>query len=119
MTQSWQIACPRCRWPNSGANARCAKCGQPLRQVPGMLVAGKKAGASMASDSAPAAPPAKVAQPGGFFPRLIALILDVLILAVITVPVRLLWEAQVGPTVVKPGTTPESLALSDLQQAVV
>ncbi|MEA2645823.1 MAG: hypothetical protein QOE92_906, partial [Chloroflexota bacterium] len=69
--QSWQIACPRCGWANSGAEVRCMKCGYGFAQRPGMLVAGE-------SQSARAAPPPAVltARPGGFLPRLIGFIVD-------------------------------------------
>src|SRR5947209_1387256 len=90
--QSWQISCPRCGWSNSGAERRCMKCGQPLRTAPGLLVAGQTGGAVVG----PAAAPKRVVQPGGFFPRLIAVIIDGLILAVIVVPAYLLWQAGVA-----------------------
>lgn len=107
-TQSWQIPCPRCGWANSGALTRCAKCGQPLGARPGMLVAGQ-------SLSARAERPAstKVAKPGGFLPRLIALIIDLMILGVILLPINALWAAQLAPLEIKPDT---NLALETLQR---
>lgn len=92
--QSWQIACPRCGWANSGSQTRCMKCGQPLRTAPGLLVAGQSASAAIA----PKAPPRRITQPGGFFPRLIALIIDILILSVFSTLVWVVWTSQLVPT---------------------
>ncbi|HXA43552.1 MAG TPA: RDD family protein [Candidatus Solibacter sp.] len=89
--ESWQTICPRCGWANSGAERKCLKCGQALRTSPGLLVAGQTAGSAIAPQ---ATPPKRVVQPGGFFPRLIALIVDVLILGVVVVPVIYLWVGQ-------------------------
>src|SRR5258708_34344971 len=89
--ESWQTICPRCGWANSGAERRCMKCGQPLRTSLGLLIAGQTAGRATAPQSL--APANRVVQPGGFFPRLIAAIIDGLLLAVIIVPVICLWQA--------------------------
>jgi uncharacterized RDD family membrane protein YckC len=95
--ESWQNTCPRCGWANSGAERRCMKCGQPLRTSPGLLVAGESASSAIAPTSQPKT--RRVVQPGGFFPRLIAIIIDTLILAVVTVPIAYLVLAQrVTPT---------------------
>jgi|GEM_PF-3407638 len=95
--ESWQNTCPRCGWANSGAERRCMKCGQPLRTSPGLLVAGESASSAIAPTSQPET--RRVVQPGGFFPRLIATIIDTLILAVVTVPIAYLVLAQrVTPT---------------------
>ena len=95
--ESWQNTCPRCGWANSGAERRCMKCGQPLRTSPGLLVAGESASSAIAPTSQPKT--RRVVQPGGFFPRLIATIIDTLILAVVTVPIAYLVLAQrVTPT---------------------
>jgi uncharacterized RDD family membrane protein YckC len=58
-----------------------------------MLVAGQRAGSVIA----PQAPAIQIAQPGGFFARLIAYILDSLLLGVLYVPMYLLWQAQKQP----------------------
>lgn len=107
-TQSWQIPCPRCGWANSGALTRCAKCGQPLAARPGMLVAGQ-------SLSARAERPAsnKVAKPGGLLPRLIALIIDLMLLGAVILPINALWVAQLAPIEIRPDT---NLALEILQR---
>jgi uncharacterized RDD family membrane protein YckC len=110
--QSWQIVCPRCRWSNSGAERRCGKCGQPLRTAPGLLVAGESGGNVIA----PKAPPRRVVQAGGFFPRLIAVIIDVLILAVILVPVYYLWHAQLSQIHLDPGAVNQNNPFSSFQQ---
>lgn len=89
--ESWQTICPRCGWANSGAERKCMKCGQPLRTSPGLLVAGQSAGSAIAPQATAAK---RVVQPGGFFPRLIAQIVDALILGVIVVPVIYLWVGQ-------------------------
>jgi uncharacterized RDD family membrane protein YckC len=89
--QSWQNTCPRCGWANSGAEKRCLKCGQALRTSPGLLVAGQSASSAIAPS---AQAKRRVVQPGGFFPRLIALIVDVLILSVVAVPVAFLVLSQ-------------------------
>src|SRR5258708_3725568 len=89
--ESWQTICPRCGWANSGAERKCMKCGQPLRTSPGLLVAGQSAGSAIAPQAIRAK---QVVQPGGFFPRLIAQIVDGLILGVIVVPVIYLWVGQ-------------------------
>src|ERR1700694_4421293 len=107
--QSWQIACPRCGWSNSGAERRCGKSGQSLRTAPGLLVAGEGGGNVIA----PKAPPRGVAQPGGFFPRLIAVIIDALILAVILVPVYYLWRAQLGQVHLDSNAVNQPNAFSD------
>ncbi|HEY8739156.1 MAG TPA: RDD family protein [Candidatus Dormibacteraeota bacterium] len=106
--QSWQIPCPRCGWANSGALTRCAKCGQTLGGRPGMLVAGQ-------SLSAKAERPvsSKIAKPGGFLPRLIALIIDSMILLVVLLPIYALWVAQLAPLEIKPDT---NLAMESLQR---
>ena len=90
--ESWQNTCPRCGWANSGTERRCMKCGQPLRTSPGLLVAGESASSAIAPTSQPET--RRVVQPGGFFPRLIAIIIDTLILAVVTVPIAYLVLAQ-------------------------
>jgi uncharacterized RDD family membrane protein YckC len=90
--QSWQNTCPRCGWANSGAEKRCLKCGQALRTSPGLLVAGQSASSAIAPSAQ--AKMRRVVQPGGFFPRLIAFIVDVLILSVVAVPVALLVLSQ-------------------------
>ncbi|HXO66831.1 MAG TPA: RDD family protein, partial [Candidatus Dormibacteraeota bacterium] len=110
--QSWQIVCPRCRWSNSGAEKRCGKCGQPLRTAPGLLVAGE----SGVNIVAAAAAPRRVIQAGGFFPRLIAVIIDTLILAVILVPVYYLWRAQLSEIRLDPNAVSQSNPFSSLQQ---
>jgi uncharacterized RDD family membrane protein YckC len=110
--QSWQILCPRCRWSNSGAERRCGKCGQPLRTAPGLLVAGEVGGNILA----PKAPPKRVVQAGGFFPRLIAVIIDFLILAVILVPVYYLWHAQLGQVHLDPSAATQNNPFSAFQQ---
>jgi uncharacterized RDD family membrane protein YckC len=97
--QSWQIGCPKCGWSNSGAEKRCIKCGQPLRTAPGLLVAGE----SSAQVAAPKAPPRRVVQPGGFFPRLIAVIIDGFIISVILVPIFYLWLGTKGAVHLDPG----------------
>jgi uncharacterized RDD family membrane protein YckC len=70
-----------------------------LRTAPGLLVAGQSASSAIA----PAAQPKtrRLVQPGGFFPRLIALIIDGLILSVVIVPVLYLVLGQT-PTHVTP-----------------
>lgn len=102
--ESWQNVCPRCGWANSGAEPRCMKCGQPLRTSPGLLVAGQ----SSAAAHSPTATSRRVVQPGGFFPRLIALIIDACILGVITVPLVFLWVAQATSpaAAIAPATNP-------------
>src|SRR5258708_28982938 len=90
--ESWQTICPRCGWANSGAERRCMKCGQPLRTSPGLLVAGESAGSAIAARGLD--PPNRVTRPGGFFPRLIAVIIDGLLLSVIIIPVIYLWAGQ-------------------------
>jgi uncharacterized RDD family membrane protein YckC len=94
--ESWQNTCPRCGWANSGAERRCMKCGQPLRTSPGLLVAGQSASSAISPSSQPKT--RRVVQPGGFFPRLIAIIIDTLILGVVTVPIVYLFLAQTTPT---------------------
>jgi uncharacterized RDD family membrane protein YckC len=110
--QSWQIVCPRCRWSNSGAERRCGKCGQPLRTAPGLLVAGEVGGNIIA----PKAPPKRVVQAGGFFPRLIAVIIDILILGVILVPVYYLWHAQLSQVHLDPSAAAQNNPFSAFQQ---
>ena len=75
------------------------KCGQPLRTAPGLLVAGESA----AEVVAPKAPPRRVVQPGGFFPRLIAIIIDGFILSVVLVPIFYLWLGTKTPLHLDPG----------------
>ncbi|MGI8608595.1 MAG: RDD family protein [Candidatus Dormibacteria bacterium] len=96
--QSWQIPCPRCGWANSGAHLRCSKCGQPLGARPGLLVAGQSL-----SGKGERPISTKVAKPGGFLPRLIALIIDSLILLVVLFPVTALWSLQLAPVKVESG----------------
>lgn len=91
--QSWQNTCPRCGWANSGAEKRCLKCGQALRTSPGLLVAGQSASSAIAPSAQ--AKSRRVVQPGGFFPRLIAFIVDALILSVVAVPVAFLVLSQI------------------------
>jgi len=113
MTESWQIVCPRCRWANSGANSKCAKCGRPLRQAPGMLRAGERLGTAR-----PTTTP-RVVQPGGFLPRLIALIVDGLILSLLGIGIYFLWAAQLRPTQVAAGSTVSQLQQQALEQVVI
>jgi uncharacterized RDD family membrane protein YckC len=110
--QSWQILCPRCRWSNSGAERRCGKCGQPLRTAPGLLVAGESGG----NVAAPQAPPRRVVQAGGFFPRLIAVIIDTAILGVILVPVYYLWHDQLSQIHLDPNAVNQDSSLQQLAQ---
>src|ERR1700682_91660 len=112
--QSWQIVCPRCRWSNSGAERRCGKCGQPLRTAPGLLVAGESGGNIVAAN----APPKRVVQAGGFFPRLIAVIIDTLILAVVLVPVYYLWRAQLSQVHLDPNAVNQNNVFSEQLRAV-
>jgi len=79
------------------------KCGQPLRTSPGLLVAGQSASSAIAPSSQPTR--RRVVQPGGFFPRLIATIIDNLILAVVVVPIAFLVLGQT-PTHVAAGAEP-------------
>ena len=72
------------------------KCGQPLRTSPGLLVAGQSASSAISPSSQ--AKTHRVVQPGGFFPRLIAIIIDALILGVVAVPIIYLFLAQTTPT---------------------
>ncbi|HEV1998533.1 MAG TPA: RDD family protein [Candidatus Dormibacteraeota bacterium] len=51
----------------------------------------------------------KVAKPGGFLPRLIALIVDSLILLVVLFPVMTLWTLQLTPVKVESGVPPSGL----------
>ena len=69
-----------------------------------MLVAGQ-------SQSHKAELPAstKIAKPGGFLPRLIALIVDSLILLVILFPIMALWASQLAPTRLDPGGSHSTL----------
>ena len=107
-TQSWQVPCPRCGWANSGALTKCAKCGQLLGARPGMLVAGQSLSARPEQPRS-----SKVAKPGGFLPRLIALIVDLMILGAILLPINALWVAQLAPLEIKPDT---NVAFETLQR---
>jgi uncharacterized RDD family membrane protein YckC len=107
-TQSWQVPCPRCGWANSGALTRCAKCGQPLGARRGMLVAGQSLSVKAEQPRS-----SKVARPGGFLPRLIALIVDLMILGAILLPINALWAAQLAPLDIKPDT---NVAFETLQR---
>ncbi|MDQ6747634.1 MAG: RDD family protein, partial [Candidatus Dormibacteraeota bacterium] len=49
------------------------------------------------------APATKVARAGGFFPRLIALIVDSMILTLLFVPMYALWVSQLSPVAFTPG----------------
>ena len=51
----------------------------------------------------------KVARPGGFLPRLIALIIDSLVLLVILFPVMALWTLQLTPAKLENGAPPSGL----------
>ncbi|MFN2462641.1 MAG: RDD family protein, partial [Candidatus Dormibacteria bacterium] len=95
-TPSWQIPCPRCGWANSGALTKCAKCGQPLGSRPGMLVAGKTL-----SRPDERIVTSRVAKPGGFIPRLTALVIDTIILVVVILPLYALWASQLAAIQVK------------------
>jgi uncharacterized RDD family membrane protein YckC len=95
--QSWQIQCRRCGWANSGAEVRCMKCGFQLPQRPGMLIAGESAAAKIHQEA-----PTKVAQPGGFFPRLIAFLIDWSILGAVGVVLFFVWQAALTPTSIDP-----------------
>jgi uncharacterized RDD family membrane protein YckC len=79
------------------------KCGWALRTSPGLLVAGQSASTSIA----PAAQPKtrRLIQPGGFFPRFIAIIIDACILGVVIVPVVFLILNQTPTTVTPTGET--------------
>lgn len=97
--QSWQVACPRCGWANSGANEQCAKCGQRLGRPTGLLVAGQSSSQNLPG----AVAAAQILQPGGFFPRLIAYIIDTLILTAVNIVVTALWaQFQAHSSVVNP-----------------
>ena len=91
--QSWQIQCRRCGYANSGAEVRCGKCGFPLPHRPGLLVAGSGA----AKKAAAGASSTKVAQPGGFLPRLIAFIIDWAILGAVYLLIYFVWQATLTP----------------------
>jgi uncharacterized RDD family membrane protein YckC len=55
----------------------------------------------------------KMARPGGFLPRLIALIIDAMILAAVILPINALWAAQLAPVEIKADT---NLAMETLQR---
>src|SRR5438132_1467947 len=82
--QSWQVQCPRCRWANSGAQMQCMKCGYPLPSRAGHLVAGSRLEAR---------PQERVFQPAGVLPRLVAFIVDLIILGAVTFVIGIIWQA--------------------------
>jgi uncharacterized RDD family membrane protein YckC len=67
-----------------------------------MLVAGQSMGARPQE-----APRTKIAKPGGFFPRLIALVIDNMILIVLFIPLYALWVSQLSPLAFTPGANIE------------
>ncbi|MFY9615140.1 MAG: RDD family protein, partial [Candidatus Dormiibacterota bacterium] len=109
--QSWQIQCRRCGWANSGAEVRCGKCGYALPQRPGMLVAGSSSATAVST-----AAPVKIAQPAGFWVRLVALLLDSVLLLVILTVVVFIWIATLTPTHIDPSNPARSLIESQVVQ---
>ena len=89
------------------------KCGFALPYRPGMLVAGQSAGAA-----ARQAPSVKIAQPAGFMVRLVAFIIDWMILGVIWLAVWFLWANTLAPTHFDP-KAPTAQLLADRSQQVI
>ncbi len=109
--QSWQIQCRRCGWANSGAELKCMKCGHALPYRPGMMVAGQSASAAVR-----ATPSVKVAQPGGFPVRLVAFVIDWLILGTVWLGVWFLWQATLAPAHFDPNSGVQTMLAYQGQQ---
>ena len=65
---------------------------------PGMLVAGQSLAAKAERPVT-----TKIARPGGIVPRLVALVIDTVILAVVILPLYALWVSQLAPVTVTAG----------------
>ena len=87
------------------------KCGHVFAQRPGMLVAGESQSARVAP-----AQVAMTARPGGFFPRLIAFIVDTFLLSMILLIIYLLWTAQLTPLKIEPKAGLNKFAIDALGQ---
>ena len=89
------------------------KCGHALPYRPGMMVAGQSASAAVR-----ATPSVKVAQPGGFLVRLVAFVIDWLILGTIWLGVWFLWQATLAPAQFDPNAGAQTYLAYHGQQVV-